>query len=192
MKIQANQIRPGMIIEYEGRHWTVLKIQLVQPGKGGAFNQVEMRDFRSGIKTHMRLRTQETVEKLIVEEKTCQYLFSDNGQCIFMETESYDQFSFEKRALGEQVSFLQEGMVVIVEFLEGSPVGVTLPQTVIMTVVEADAAVKGQTATASYKPGVLENGLKIMIPPFIEAGTRIVVSTVDCRYVERAKESVSS
>ncbi len=187
MKIQANQIRPGMIIEHEGRHWTVLKIQLIQPGKGGAFNQVEMRDFRSGIKTHVRWRTQDTVEKLIFEEKNCQYLFSDNSQCIFMETDSYEQFPLQKIIIGEQAVFLQEGMAVTIAFLEGCPVAVNLPSTVIMTVIEADAAVRGQTATASYKPGVLENGLKIMIPPFIEAGTRIVVSTADGRYVERAK-----
>ncbi|VBB69647.1 Translation elongation factor P [invertebrate metagenome] len=188
MKIQANQIRPGMMIEHEGRQWTVLKIQLIQPGKGGAFNQVEMRDFRSGTKTNVRWRTQDTVEKLLVEEKDCQYLFTDSGRSTFMETESYEQFAIPRDTLGERAAFLREGMAVTVDFLEGNPVSVNLPLTVIMTVIEADAAVRGQTATASYKPGILENGLKVMIPPFIEAGTRIVVSTADGSYVERAKD----
>ncbi len=188
MKIQANQIRPGMIIEHEGRQWTVLKIQLIQPGKGGAFNQVEMRDFRSGTKTNVRWRTQDTVEKLTVEEKDCQYLFADGNQLTFMEVESYEQFTISRDVLGEQAAFLREGMAVTVDFLEGNPVSVNLPPTIVMTVVEADAVLRGQTAASSYKPGILENGLKIMIPPFIEAGTRIVVSTVDCTYVERAKD----
>ncbi|KAF0117940.1 MAG: elongation factor P [Rhodospirillaceae bacterium] len=188
MKIQANQIRPGMIIEHEGRQWTVLKIQLIQPGKGGAFNQVEMRDFRSGTKTNVRWRTQDTVEKLTVEERECSYLFADGDQITFMETESYEQFTLSRNVLGEQAAFLQEGMGVTVDFLEGSPVTVTLPPTVTMRVVEADAVVRGQTAASSYKPGVLENGVKVMIPPFIEAGTRIVVNTVDSSYVERAKD----
>lgn len=187
MKIQANQIRPGMIIEHGGRQWTVLKIQLVQPGKGGAFNQVEMRDFRSGIKSNMRWRTQDTVEKLTVEERDCQYLFTDDDQVVFMESESYEQFSIRREILGEQAAFLQNGMNVTVDFLEGSPVSVSLPPTVIVTVIRADVVVKGQTVASSYKPGVLENGLKVMIPPFIEAGTRIVINTADCTYVERAK-----
>ena len=127
MKIQANQIRPGMIIEREGRQWTVLKIQLIQPGKGGAFNQVEMRDFRSGTKTNVRWRTQDTVEKLTVEEKDCSYLFADGEHLTFMETESYEQFTLSRNVLGEQAAFLQEGMAVTVDFLEGTPVTVTLP-----------------------------------------------------------------
>lgn len=188
MKIQANQIRPGMIIEHEGRQWSVTKIQLIQPGKGGAFNQVEMRDFRSGTKTNVRWRTQDTVEKLTVEEKECQYLFTDGEQLIFMEAESYEQFTIHRHVIGEQVAFLQDGMTVVVDFLEGSPVAVNLPPTIIMKVVEADAVVKGQTAASSYKPGILENGLRIMIPPFIEADTRIVVNTADCTYVERARD----
>lgn len=188
MKIQANQIRPGMVIEYESRQWAVLKIQLVQPGKGGAFNQVEMRDLRSGVKTNVRWRTQDTVEKLTVEEKDCQYLFTDADQIVFMENNSYEQFSLHKGVLGEKAAFLQDGMNVTVEFLEGSPISIRLPPTVIMLVVTADAVVKGQTAASSYKPGLLANGLKVMIPPFIEAGTRIVVNTVDCTYVERAKD----
>lgn len=188
MKMQANLIRPGMILEHQGRQWSVLKIQLIQPGKGGAFIQVEMRDFRTGTKTNERWRTQDTVEKLMVEEKDCQYLFADGDHLTFMDVETYEQFTITRDAVGEPAAFLQDGMAVTVEFVEGTPVSVNLPGTVIMRVVEADAVVKGQTASSSYKPGILENGLRVMIPPFVEAGTRIVVNTSDCSYVERAKD----
>lgn len=188
MKMQANQIRPGMILDHQGRQWSVLKIQLIQPGKGGAFIQVEMRDFRTGNKTNERWRTQDTVEKLLVEEKDCQFLFAEGDQLTFMDKETFEQFTLAREAVGEPAAFLTEGMAVTVDFVEGQPVSVDLPATVVMAVVEADAVVKGQTATSSYKPGILENGLKVMIPPFIEAGTRIVVNTGDCTYVERAKD----
>ncbi|MBF0094649.1 MAG: elongation factor P [Alphaproteobacteria bacterium] len=188
MKIQANQIRPGMILEHQGRQWSVLKIQLIQPGKGGAFIQVEMRDFRTGNKTNERWRTADTVEKLLVEERDCQYLFAEGDQLTFMEVETFDQFTIHRDVVGEPAAFLQDGMPVTVDFVEGAPVSVNLPPTVVMAVVEADAVVKGQTASSSYKPGLLENGLRVMIPPFVEAGTRIVVNTSDCSYVERAKD----
>ncbi|MBF0560400.1 MAG: elongation factor P [Alphaproteobacteria bacterium] len=188
MKMQANLIRPGQIIEHQGRQWSVLKIQLIQPGKGGAFIQVEMRDFRTGTKTNERWRTADTVEKLNVEERDCQFLFLDDDHVTFMDTENFEQFAMARDAIGEQTAFLQDGMAVTVDFVEGTPVGVNLPPTVIMRVVEADAVVKGQTASSSYKPGILENGLRVMIPPFVEAGTRIVVNTTDCSYVERAKD----
>lgn len=188
MKIQANMIRPGMIIEHQGRQWSVLKIALIQPGKGGAFIQVEMRDFRTGTKTNERWRTADTVDKLMVEQRDCQYLFSDDDHVTFMDTETFEQFSMARDAIGEPVAFLQDGMAVTVDVVEGTPVSVNLPQTVVMRLVEADAVVKGQTASSSYKPGVLENGLRVMIPPFVESGTRIVVNTADCTYVERAKD----
>ncbi|MFN3075656.1 MAG: elongation factor P [Alphaproteobacteria bacterium] len=188
MKMQANLIRPGMIIEHQGRQWSVLRIQLIQPGKGGAFIQVEMRDFRTGTKTNERWRTADTVEKLMVEERDSQYLFMDDDHVTFMDTETYEQFTMAREAIGDQAAFLQDGMAVTVDFVEGTPVSLYLPPTVVMTVVEADAVVKGQTASSSYKPGILNNGLRIMIPPFVEAGTRIVVNTTDCSYVERAKD----
>jgi elongation factor P len=187
MKIQANTIRPGMVIENNGRQWSVLKIQLVQPGKGGAFIQVEMRDVESGSKTNERWRTADTVEKLEVRQIDCTYLFKDDGGYHFMDKETFDQFSLPEDALGDQGPFLQDGMEVVVDTIEGKPVSVTLPQTVVLEVVEADPVVKGQTASSSYKPGVLENGLRVMIPPHIEAGTKIVVNTADVSYVERFK-----
>jgi elongation factor P len=185
--MNANLIRPGMVLEHQGKKWTVLKHQIVQPGKGGAFIQVEMRDLDSGNKTNERWRTQDTVERLEVRQHDCQYLFKDESGFTFMDTETFEQFNLVEEALGEQAAFLQESMEVTVDFIEGVPVSVNLPSQVILQVVEADAVVKGQTASSSYKPGLLENGLKVMIPPFIEAGTKIVVSTVDCSYIERAK-----
>jgi elongation factor P len=188
MKIQANSIRGGMVIEYEGAQWSVLKIQILQPGKGGAFIQVEMRNVATGNKSQTRWRTQDTVERLEVRELDCTYLYKDGDMYTFMDKETYEQFSISVDVIGaERAGFLQDNMEVTVDFIEGKPVSVNLPQSVVLQVTEADPVVKGQTAASSYKPGLLENGMKIMIPPFIEAGTRIVVNTEDCSYVERAK-----
>lgn len=187
MKIQANTIRPGHVLQHNGKTWSVLKIQLIQPGKGGAFIQVEMRDIDSGNKTNERWRTADTVEKLEVREIDCQYLFKDETGYHFMDKDTFDQFVMPEDALGEQGGFLQDGMEVTVDFIEGRPVSVNLPQTVVLEVVEADAVVKGQTASSSYKPGILENGMRIMIPPHIEAGTKVVVNTQTGEYVERFK-----
>ena len=187
MKIDANLIRPGNILEHNNRQWAVLKIQIVQPGKGGAFIQVEMRDVRTGTKTQERWRTVDTVEKLQVEEKECTYLFGDGESITFMDQETYEQFTVSRELVGEPGAFLQDGMTCTVDLIEGSPVSVTLPDKVVMTVTEADPVVKGQTAASSYKPGVLENGVRVLIPPFVEAGTKIVVNTADATYVERAK-----
>ena len=188
MKLQANLIRPGNIIEHNGRQWAVLKIQIITPGKGGAFIQVEMRDLKSGSKTNERWRTADTVEKLQVEEKDCTYLFGDDHSLTFMDAETYEQFTLAREVVGDPAAFLQDGMKVIVDLIEGIPVSVTLPDKVTMKVVEADPVVRGQTASSSYKPAVLENGVRVMVPPFVEAGARIVVSTVDASYIERAKD----
>lgn len=187
MKINANLIRVGNIIEHNSRQWAVLKTQIVQPGKGGAFITVEMRDIRTGTKTNERWRTADTVEKCNVEEKDCTFLFVDGDALTFMDQESFEQFNLAKDVLGEAAAFLQDGMQVAVDFIEGSPVSVALPEKVTMLVVEADPVVKGQTASSSYKPAKLENGLKILVPPFIAEGEKIIVNTGDCSYVERAK-----
>lgn len=187
MKINANLIRVGNIIEHNSRQWAVLKTQIVQPGKGGAFITVEMRDIRTGTKTNERWRTADTVEKCNVEEKDCTFLFADGEALTFMDQENFEQFNLSKEILGESAAFLQDGMQVAVDFIEGSPVSVALPEKVVMLVVEADPVVKGQTASSSYKPAKLENGLKILVPPFIAEGEKIVVNTGDCSYVERAK-----
>lgn len=188
MKIQANTIRSGNVIEHQGRQYAVLKINLLQPGKGSAFIQVEMRDIKSGLKTNERWRTNDSVEKLNVEERTCTFLFADGETLTFMDAETYEQMTLPRDILGESAGFLQDGMEVTVDLIEGKPVAVQLPPTVTMIINEADPVVKGQTASSSYKPAVLENGMRIMVPPHIAAGTRVVVNTADGTYAERAKD----
>ena len=187
MKINANLIRPGNILDHNNKQWVVLKIQLIQPGKGGAFIAVDMRDVRTGIKTNERWRTADTVERLQAEERECTYLFGDADSLTFMDSETFEQFMLPREVVGEPAAFLQDGMVCTVDLIEGSPISVHLPDKVTMELVEADPVVKGQTAASSYKPGKLSNGVRVMVPPFIEAGTRIVVNTADASYVERAK-----
>ena len=188
MKIQANTIRPGNVIEHDTRQWTVLKTEMLLPGKGNAFVQVEMRDIKTGNKSNERFRTSENVEKLMVEEKEATYLYSENNQLTFMDGETYEQFTFTKEVIGQSSMFLKEGMPVIAELIEGVISRVKLPQHVTVEVIEADPVVKGQTASSSYKPSIVENKIRVMVPPHIEAGTRIVVNTEDASYVERAKD----
>ena len=188
MKINAIDIKPGNVLEHQGKLWLVLRRELVQPGKGGAFAQVEMRDLRGGSKLNERFRTQETVERVRLDEKEMQFLYLDGDQATFMDNESFEQITVNRDMIGEPADFLHEGMVCAIQLYEGAPLAIELPQTVIMTVVEADPVVKGQTASSSYKPGKLENGRRIMIPPHVEAGTKVVVNTSDGSYVERAKD----
>ena len=187
MRINGNAIRPGNIIEHNGRLWRVARIQHTQPGKGGAYLQAEMKDIRDGTKLNERFRASESVEKVRLDEAQYQYLFADGDDVTFMETQTYEQITLHREAIGAPAVFLQDGMTVTVQSYEGAPIGVELPDSVVMEVVEADAVVKGQTASSSYKPAVLENGQRIMVPPHIGAGTRIVVATADGSYVERAK-----
>lgn len=188
MKINAIDIKPGNVLEHQGKLWLVLKRELVQPGKGGAFAQVEMRDLKGGSKLNERFRTQETVERVRLDEKEMQFLYFDGEHATFMDNESYEQLAVDRQLIGEPADFLSEGMICTIQLYEGTPMSVTLPQTVVMEVVEADPVVKGQTASSSYKPGKLENGRRVMIPPHIGAGTRIVVNTADGSYLERAKD----
>ncbi|NQV46499.1 MAG: elongation factor P [Rhodospirillaceae bacterium] len=189
MKINGNAIRPGMVIEHQGRLWRAVKIQHTQPGKGGAYLQVELKDLRSGSKLNERFRSSETVDRAHLDQNEYQYLFADGDMFTFMNNESYEQITLDKDMIGEdQVPFLQESMMVTIESHEDSPIGVQLPDTVALEVTEADAVVKGQTASSSFKPAMLENGVKTLVPPHIEAGTRIIVNTADASYVERAKD----
>jgi elongation factor P len=187
MKINAIDVKPGNVLEHAGKLWLVVKRELIQPGKGGAFAQIEMRDLKSGNKTNERFRTQEAVERVRLDEKEMQFLYFDDAQATFMDNESFEQVAVERDMIGEPADFLREGMICTLQLYEGTPLSVTIPQSVVMQVVEADPVVKGQTASSSYKPGKLENGRRVMLPPFIEAGTRIVVNTADGSYVERAK-----
>jgi elongation factor P len=187
MKQQANQMRPGQVIEYEGRRWTVLKIAIITPGKGGAFIQVEMRDIKTGTKKDDRWRTADTVERLMTEDKEFTYSYADGENLVLMDPETFEQTIVPAAILGDRLPFLAENMTVSCKLIEGDPVGMDLPQQVTLEVVEADPVVKGQTASSSYKPAMLSNGIKTMVPPFVTAGEKIVVKTEDASYVERAK-----
>lgn len=188
MKVTAITLRPGNVIDHNGKLWVVTKYDIMQPGKGASVIQVEMRDLRGGSKDNVRFRTQETVERVRLEQGEFQYLYPEEDRFVFMNNETYEQVTVPGEIIGEPRQFLQEGMIVTIETFEGDPLGVELPATVTMEITEADPVVKGQTASSSYKPAVLENGTRILVPPHIEAGTRVVVRTEDASYVERAKD----
>lgn len=188
MKVNGNQIKPGNVIEHKGRLWRAVKTMAVKPGKGGAFAQVELKDIRDGTKLNERFRASETVERVRLEQRDYTFLFADGDMYTFMDTETYEQVTLAEDMIGEPKVFLQDGMAVTIESYEGSPISVMLPDHVVFEVTEADAVVKGQTQSSSYKPAVLENGVRVLVPPHISAGTRIVVNTADGTYVERAKD----
>jgi len=188
MKISGNAIRPGNVIEHNGRLWRAVRIQHTQPGKGGAYLQVELKDIRDGTKLNERFRSSEDVERVRLDQRDYQYLYREGDMLTFMDNETYEQITVHEDFVGEPAVFLQEGMTVTIESYEDSPIGVMLPDTVTMRIVEADPVVKGQTASSSYKPAILENGVRIMVPPHVESGTRVVVNTADGSYVERAKD----
>jgi elongation factor P len=187
MKVSPNAIKIGQIIEHNGRLWSVVKKQHTQPGKGGAYQQIELKDIRTGTKLNERFRSGEMLEQVRLDERDCQYLFQSGDEFTFMDGETFEQTIVPASLLEEQAPFLQENMTVTISSHEGSLISVTLPETVIMEITQAEPVVKGQTASSSFKPAELENGLRIMVPPHIEAGTRVVVNTSDCTYVERAK-----
>jgi elongation factor P len=188
MKETAISIRSGNVIEYEGRLCVVLKNDIVQPGKGNAIAQLEIRDIRTGSKINARYRTQEMVERVRLEQDDYQYLYSDGEEFTFMNQSNFEQINITKELLGEKAGYLQESMIVEIESYEGEPLGIKLPPTVVMEIVEAEPVVKGQTATTSYKPAITDTGIRVMVPPYIDAGTRIVVKTEDGTFVERAKD----
>jgi len=186
MKISGVDIRPGNIIEYEKGLWRAVKIQHTQPGKGGAYMQVELKNLIDGRKNNVRFRSAETVERVRLDTKDFQFLFADGDQLTFMDKETYDQVSLDKGILGDAAAFLQDGMDVVMELYEDRPISVQLPDQVEALIVEADAVVKGQTASSSYKPAMLDNGVRVMVPPHIGAGTRIIVDVYSQEYVKRA------
>jgi elongation factor P len=189
MKINGNEIKPGNVLLHNGDLYVAVKVSHVKPGKGGAFAQVEMKGIVNGTKLNERFRSSETVERVRLEQKDYQYLYEQGDMLVFMDNESYEQIELPKDFVGERAAFLQDGMVVTVESYEEKPLGISLPDTVVLEVTEADAVVKGQTASSSYKPAVMENGLKVMVPPFIAAGEKIIVDTSEVTYVRRASDS---
>ena len=186
-KIAGNEIRPGLLIAHEGGLWLVVKNQAVKPGKGGAYNQVELRNIVSGAKLNARFRADETVEETWLEKKDFQFLYASGDVFTFMDLESYDQIELPREFVGEQEQFLQDGMKVLLQLHEGKPISITLPQQVTLAVTEADPVMRGQTAAPGYKSAMLENGMRILVPPFVEPGARVVVSTADGSYVRRAE-----
>jgi len=187
MKINGNEIRPGMMIEYEGGLWVAVKAVAVKPGKGPAYNQVELKNIIDGRKLNNRFGSDERVEQARVEVKDYQFLYKQDDNLVFMDTDSYEQLELNTGFVGDRAAFLQDGMTVALEMHDDKPIGIRLPAQVTLEIVEADAVVKGQTAASSYKPAKLENGLRVLVPPFIGVGEKIIVDTNETTYVRRAE-----
>lgn len=186
MKISGVDIRPGNNIEYEGGLWRAVKIQHTQPGKGGAYMQVELKNLIDGRKNNVRFRSAETVERIRLDTKDFQYLYSEGDSLVFMDQENYEQINLPIDLVGDAAAFLQDGMVVTLEMYEDRPISVALPDQIEALIAETEAVVKGQTASSSYKPAILDNGVRVMVPPHITAGTRIIVDVYEREYVKRA------
>ncbi len=185
-KINGNEIRPGNILEHNDGLWVAVKVSHVKPGKGGAFAQVEMKNLRNGSKLNERFRAADKVEKVRLEQKDQQFLYENDGMLVFMDTETYEQIELPADILGERRPFLQDGMTIQIEYHEEEALSASLPQRVTCKVVETEPAVKGQTAANSFKPAILDNGVRVMVPPFVGQDEDIVVSTETMEYVERA------
>ena len=186
MKINGNEIRPGNVIEHNGGLWAAVKTNSVKPGKGGAYNQVELKNLIDGTKLNERFRAAATVEKVRLEQKDFQFLYEQGDALVFMDSETYEQLELQKEFVGERAAFLQDGMNVTVEIYEEKPIGIKLPDQVVLEITDAEPVVKGQTATSSYKPATMENGVRVMVPQFISAGEKIVVDTNELTYLRRS------
>jgi elongation factor P len=186
-KLAGNEIYPGAVIEHQGSLWVAVKTQAVKAGRGSSYAQVELKNLFNGSKLNERFRAAETVEEIDVERKDYQFLYAKGETLTFMDQETFDQIEMTSDFVGDRALFLQDGMVVVVESYEGRPISIRMPQQVTMTVVEADPSLKGQTAASSYKSATLENGVKVQVPPFIEAGAKIIVTTDDPTYIKRAE-----
>ncbi|MEI2384993.1 elongation factor P [Breoghania sp. JC706] len=186
MKINGNEIKPGNVLQHQDTLWAVVKVQHVKPGKGGAFAQVEMKNLLDGRKLNERFRSEDKVERVRLEQKDFQFLYAQDDMLVFMDSDTYEQIELQSDFVGDRAAFLQDGMTVTLDMHDGKPIGINLPQFVTLQITEADAVVKGQTQSSSYKPAVLENGVRVLVPPFITAGERIVVDTNEVAYVKRA------
>ena len=185
MKISGNEIKPGMLIEHKNDLWEVLKTQHVKPGKGGAFNQVEMKSVNKGTKLNERFRSSETVEKASLEETTFNFLYENENNYFFMDPKTFEQIEIKKDIVGAEGKLLTENLEVSVNFYNENPISVELPNQVKCKIDTTDAALKGQTVSSSYKPATLDNGLNIQVPPFIESGDDVVVDTRNLEYVKK-------
>ena len=188
MKIDGNEIKVGNILEIDNKLWKVLKTQHTQPGKGGAYIQVELKDINLGTKRNERFRSDENIEKAYLEQKKFQFLYSNGDEYFFMDQENYEQISINKeKILTDTLPYLKDGINVSLELKDDKPINILLPETIILEIKEAEAVIKGQTATSGLKPAILENELKVMVPLHIEKGMKIVVKTLDNSYVEKVK-----
>ena len=187
MKILGNEIKTGMIIEHKNDLWSVLKTQHVKPGKGGAFNQVELKSIKKETKLNERFRSSDSVERAILDDKKFNFLYEDENNCHFMDQINFEQIQINKSLLGEKSKLLKENMEVNVQFYDDQALSVDLPSSVELEIETTDAAIKGQTASSSYKPATLKNGIKIMVPPFINSGDKIILDTRTLEYVKKIK-----
>jgi len=187
MKILGNEIKTGMIIEHKNDLWSVLKTQHVKPGKGGAFNQVELKSINKGTKLNERFRSSDALERAILDEKKFNFLYEDENNCHFMDQTNFEQIQIKKSILGEKSKLLKENMQVNIHFHDDQALLVDLPSSVELKIETTDAAIKGQTASSSYKPATLENGIKIMVPPFINADDKIILDTRTLEYIKKIK-----
>ena len=185
MKISGNEVKPGMLLEHKEDLWEVLKTQHVKPGKVGAFNQVEMKSVNRGTKLNERFRSNDTVEKASLEEINFNYLYEDETYYYFINQKNFEQINIKKEIVGEKGKFLKEELDVKVSFYEEEPISVELPNQINCKIESTDVALKGQTVSSSYKPAVLDNGVKIQVPPFIESGDKIIVDTRSIEYVKK-------
>ena len=185
MKILGNEIKPGMIIEHKDNLWSVLKTQHVKPGKGGAFNQVELKSIQKGTKLNERFRSSDTIERTVLDEKKFSFLYEDENNCHFMDQINFEQIQINKSLLGKKSKLLKENMEVNVQFYNDQALSIDLPSSVELKIESTDAAIKGQTASSSYKPATLENGIKIMVPPFINSDDKIVLDTRTLEYIKK-------
>ena len=187
MKVNGNSLKPGMIIEHKGENWKVVTVQSVKPGKGGAFAQVELKNIKTNSKLNERFRANENIERMYVESNEYQFSYKDDTAYYFMDTKNYEQTSLSKEMIGDLELFLQDNMIVSIEFIEGDAVSIKLPEHVKEVVVETEAVIKGQTVSSSFKPAILSNGFKVMVPGHIENNTEVIISTTTLTYVEKAK-----
>ena len=185
-KINGNEIKPGNVLDHDGGLWAAVKVDHVKPGKGGAFAQVELKNLRTGTKLNERFRSADKVEKVRLEQKDQQFLYENDGMLVFMDTETFEQIELPSDLLGERRPFLQDGMQIVVEFYDDEALNASLPGKVVCKIVETEPVVKGQTAANSFKPAILDNGVKVMVPPFISNDEAIVVNTETMEYSERA------
>lgn len=188
MKINGNEIKPGMVIKHQETLWTAIKADHVKPGKGGAFAQVELKNILDGRKLNERFRSADKVERVRLDQRDYQYLYPEGEMLVFMNTETYEQISLHIDFVGEErAAYLTDGMMVVVELYEDKPIGIELPQHVELEVIDTEPVVKGQTAANSYKPAILSGNIRSAVPPFVGVGERVIVATEDGTYVRRAE-----